>query len=58
MILLLLPVPLFNGHYTGQAALAGTPDFELEDFVGAKFYCLHALAGTGREHQGIPVSHG
>ena len=24
--------------------LAGTPSIELEDFVGAEFYCLHALA--------------
>ena len=24
--------------------LAGTSSYELEDFVGAKFYCLHALA--------------
>ena len=26
------------------AAAAGTPKSELEDFAGAKFYCLHALA--------------
>jgi len=25
-------------------ALAGTSSLELEDFVGAEFYCLHALA--------------
>jgi len=37
--------PPFYGHYnyTGQPALAGTPNSELEDFVGAKFYCPHAL---------------
>jgi len=34
----------FYGHYTGQPALAGTSSKELEDFVVAKFYCLHALA--------------
>ena len=36
--------PLFYCHYTGQPALAGTSSWELEDFVGAKFYCPHALA--------------
>jgi len=31
--------------YTGQPALAGTSSSELEDFVGAKFFCCpHALA--------------
>jgi len=39
--LLLLP---FYGHYTEQHALASTTSWELEDFVGAKFHCLHALA--------------
>jgi len=34
----------FYGHYTGQPALAGTYSQELEDFIGAKFYCPHALA--------------
>jgi len=35
----------FYGHYVGgQPALAGTSSLELEDFVGAKFYCPHALA--------------
>ena len=29
---------------TNQPALAGTSSVELEDFIGAKFYCLHALA--------------
>jgi len=33
----------FYGHYTGQPALAGTSSSELEDFVGAQFYCPHAL---------------
>jgi len=32
------------GHCTGQPTLDGTSSQELEDFVGAKFYCLHALA--------------
>jgi len=32
------------GHCTGQPTLDGTCSQELEDFVGAKFYCLHALA--------------
>jgi len=36
--------PLSYSHYTGQPALAGTSSYELEDFVDAKFYCLHALA--------------
>jgi len=41
-------------HYTGHPALAGIStratthvsisSYELEDFVGAKFYCPHALA--------------
>jgi len=26
--------------------LAGTSSYELEDFVGAKFYCLHVLADS------------
>jgi len=38
--------PPFYGHYTGQPALNGTP---MEDFVGAKFYCTHALA-DGNQH--------
>ena len=37
--------PPFYGHYTGQPALASTSSEELEDFVGAKFYCLHVLGG-------------
>jgi len=36
--------PPFYGYCTGQPALAGTSSYELEDFVGAKFYCPHALA--------------
>ena len=40
--------PPFYGHYTGQLALAGTSSYELEDFVGAKFYCLHALDDGNR----------
>jgi len=40
-IILQLP---FYSHYTGQPALAGTSSYELEDFVGTKFHCLHALA--------------
>jgi len=38
-----------NNNYTGQAALAGTSSEELEDSVGAKFYCPHALA-DGNQH--------
>jgi len=37
--------PLFYGHYASQPMLAGTSSYELEDFVGAKFYSPHALAG-------------
>jgi len=36
--------PPFYSHYTGQPVLAGTSRLELEDSVGAKFYCPHALA--------------
>jgi len=39
----------FYGHSIGQCALAGTSSKELKDFVGAKFYCLHALA-EGNQH--------
>jgi len=39
----------FYSHYTGQPAFAGTSILELEDFVGAKFYCPHALA-DGKQH--------
>ena len=38
----------FHSHYTGQPALAGTSSEELADFVGAKFYCPHALADGNR----------
>jgi len=31
-------------HYTGQTASVGIPSQELEDFIGAKFFCLHAVA--------------
>jgi len=34
--------PPFYGYYIGQ--LAGAFSEELEDFVGAKLYCPHALA--------------
>jgi len=34
----------FHGHYTGQPASVGTSSQELEDVVGGKFYCPHALA--------------
>jgi len=44
--------PTFYGHYTGQPALAGTFSQELEDFVGAKIYCPHALA-DGKQRIGI-----
>jgi len=33
----------FYGHYTGQPALADIP-VKNGGFVGAKFYCPHALA--------------
>jgi len=32
-----------TGYYAGQSVLASTPSQEVEDFVGTKFYCLHAL---------------
>jgi len=35
--------PLLYGHHTGQPASASTCSKEREDFVGAKFYCPHAL---------------
>jgi len=44
--------PSSYSHYTGQPALAGTSSYELEDFVDAKFYCLHALA-DGNQHSWI-----
>jgi len=34
----------YYSHFTGQPVLASSPSIELEDFVGAKFYCLRALA--------------
>ena len=37
------PPPPFYSRYTGQPALAGMSIYELEDFVGPKFYCPHAL---------------
>jgi len=37
---------LFYHHYTGQPALAGTSSRELDDFIGAKFFCPHALADS------------
>jgi len=43
LLLLLLLLP-FYGQYTGQPVLAGSPSYELEDFLGAKVYCPHALA--------------
>jgi len=48
--------PPFYGHYTGQPALASTSSYELEDFVGAKFYCLHALADGNQHIHSIMVS--
>ena len=35
---------LFHSHYTRQLVLAGTPNSESENSVGAKFFCPHALA--------------
>ena len=32
----------------GQPALAGMTSSELEDFVGAKCYCLHALVDSNK----------
>jgi len=34
----------FYGHCTGQLVLDSSLSSELEDFVGAKFYCLYALS--------------
>jgi len=34
----------YYSHYTGEPALDSTPNWELEDFIPAKFYCLPALA--------------
>jgi len=39
---------LFYGHYVDQRALAGTYSQELEDLVGAKFYCPYAV-GDGNQ---------
>jgi len=43
---------MFDSHYTSQPAFASTSSKELEDIIGAKFYCLHALAG-GNQHIGL-----
>jgi len=40
--------PPFYGRYRGQPALASTSSQELEDFVGAEFYCPHALADSNQ----------
>jgi len=46
--------------YTGQSVLAKIPSKVLENFVGAKFYCLHARANgnqciwIGRRHRNLP----
>ena len=37
-------LPPFYGHYTRQPAPAGTSSSELEDFVGAEFYCQRVPA--------------
>jgi len=34
---------------SGQPALAGTSSLELEDFVDAKFYCLHVFADGSQQ---------
>jgi len=34
---------MYSSH-TGQPVLAGNSSKELEDFVGAKFYFMHAIA--------------
>ena len=36
--------PPFHGHYTGQSGLAGISVLRTGGFVGAEFYCPHALA--------------
>jgi len=41
----------FHSHYSGQPALAGNSSEDLEDFVGAKFYCPHALADSNQRIQ-------
>ena len=38
-------VTFFGSQCAGQSALSDTRSYELEDFVGAKFYFPHALAG-------------
>jgi len=35
--------------YTGQPALAGSASYKLEDFVGAKFYCIQDLADGNQQ---------
>jgi len=35
-----------DGRYTGHPAFAGTHSRELKDFVGTKFYRLHAVADS------------
>jgi len=35
--------------YTGQPALAGSASYKLEDFVGAKFYCMQDLADGNQQ---------
>jgi len=39
---------LCYSHYTGQPVLAETSSSELKDFIGAKFYCPHALANSNQ----------
>jgi len=48
--------PPFYGHYTGQSVIASTSSYELEDFVAAKFYYLHALADAGVLLNGVIYS--
>jgi len=38
----------FYRHSAGQPALAGISSKKLEDFVGAKLYCSHALADSNQ----------
>ena len=40
--------PPFYGYYKGQPALASTSSEAQGDFVGAKFYCPHALADSNQ----------
>ena len=38
------------GHFTGRPVSDGSQSCEVEDFVGAKFYCPHTSADTRYTH--------